>query len=606
MKKGKPFILKLPPFNVKMRLITYTMLVLIPVIIFCLVYQYEAKRILKEKAGTLIVESLELSTSWLDEVLSGAVRISAAVGSDRLITQYILDQQGTLPEYENVINTVEASKRLMEILNTETRVTSVWIYIPEKRKVLSTEYGYYSVTNDVPLEWLKNYALKDQMQAWLYPNNNFLNAKSLIDLTGLKNSPTNITFVRILPGVGTEENPIIIGTTYHKYTVEALLNEVSLKTKSSVFLYNQTDVLVNRIGEKKDLNLSSLEKKGESYTFHNQDLITYSTSPITGWKMVASAPIHNYMSGLSLLNSLIFSFMFIVILLSIYSARALTKGFHDPLTELLRNFKKMEQGNLSTRMKYTKRDEFGEVADGFNQMANIQEHLIRSVYEERIAKQEAELNFLTSQINPHFLYNTLAALYSMAKKVDATLANALIAMSRLFRFSLSDGKDMVSINESIQLITYYIDLLNIRNPGKYKLEVFVEPEAQYCKIPKLIIQPIVENAVKHGIEKANRQGVLSISVTLLSNDLLIMISDNGIGMDKEKLFTLREKLKGSVPESFQQTIMDYSNEQEKGTNYALLNIFKRLQLKYNQDFQLSIDSELGKGTTITYRLKKEE
>ncbi|HYK74510.1 MAG TPA: histidine kinase [Pseudoneobacillus sp.] len=606
MKKGKPFILKLPPFNVKMRLITYTMLVLIPVIIFCLVYQYEAKRILKEKAGTLIVESLELSTSWLDEVLSGAVRISAAVGSDRLITQYILDQQGTLPEYENVINTVEASKRLMEILNTETRVTSVWIYIPEKRKVLSTEYGYYSVTNDVPLEWLKNHALKDQMQAWLYPNNNFLNAKSLIDLTGLKNSPTNITFVRILPGVGTEENPIIIGTTYHKYTVEALLNEVSLKTKSSVFLYNQTGVLVNRIGEKKDLNLSLLENKGESYTLHNQDLITYSTSPITGWKMVASAPIHNYMSGLSLLNSLIFSFMFIVILLSIYSARALTKGFHDPLTELLRNFKKMEQGNLSTRMKYTKRDEFGEVADGFNQMANIQEHLIRSVYEERIAKQEAELNFLTSQINPHFLYNTLAALYSMAKKVDATLANALIAMSRLFRFSLSDGKDMVSINESIQLINYYIDLLNIRNPGKYKLEVFVEPEAQYCKIPKLIIQPIVENAVKHGIEKTNRQGVLSINVTLLSNDLLIMISDNGMGMDKEKLFTLREKLKGSVPESFQQTIIDYSNEQEKGTNYALLNIYKRLLLKYNQDFQLLIDSELGKGTTITYRLKKEE
>jgi two-component system, sensor histidine kinase YesM len=593
--------IKRRPITVKTKLMAYTMLVLVPIFLFCLVYQMEADSILKKKAGTLIVETVGLSTSWLDEVLSGAVRISAAVGSDRLISQYILSLQGNLADYEDIINTRDAAERLDDILNTETRVTSIWIYLPQEKRVLSTEYGYYQVEDQTPIAWIKKHGLQSHMQTWLYPTKDFLGAKGLLDLTGLKGTPENITFIRILPGIGTDEEPIIIGTTYHKFTIEALLSEVSDKTKSSVFLYNQSNQLVNSIGTESGTTSVPWKKEQKgAYFFKDDRLITYSTSELTGWKMVASAPVKNYMGGLSLLNWLIFLFLFIALLLSIYSVRALTKRIHQPLTQMLQHFKSIEQGDLSVRMKYDKKDEFGVLAEGFNQMAETQEHLIRTVYEERLAKKQAELNFLTSQINPHFLYNTLAALYSMAKKVDKTLAHALISMSRLFRYSLTDGREMITIKESMETISYYIYLLNVRNPNKYILETFVEPDALFYKIPKLIIQPLVENSVKHGIEKTNRQGVISITVTVLTSELLIMVSDNGMGISKENLTILKNRMKGDIltkPDEY---------KEENGTNYALINIYKRLHLKYGEDFQFHIDSEPGKGTTVTYRLKKEE
>ncbi|WP_075980388.1 sensor histidine kinase [Bacillus massilinigeriensis] len=595
MKKERILKIKLRPFSVKAKLIAYTMLILLPVIIFCLIYQHEAERILKEKAGKQIVETVGLSTLWLDEVISGAVRISAAAGSDRLINQYILNQQGNLPEYEDIIYTREASERLMEILNTETRVSSIWIYLPDQGKVLSTEYGYYEVPNKQALQWMNENALKGKMQGWIYPKKSTLQAKNFIDLTGFQGSPTNVTFVRIFPGVGTEESPVIIGTTYHKFIVEALLKEVSNKTKSSVFLYDQSNELVNHIGEYDDPILTKLESKNGSYTVHNRDLITFSTSELTGWKIVASAPLKNYMGGLALLNTLIYSFIAVVMIFSIYSAIALTNGFHRPLTQLLQGFKRIEEGDLSARVQYNRKDEFEVVADGFNQMAATQEHLIKTVYEEQIAKQEAELNYLTSQINPHFLYNTLGALYSMAKRVEPNLAKAIISMSRFFRYSLTDGQDEITVDEAVKNITYYIDLLNIRNPDKYTLDVFIESEAATSIIPKLILQPIVENAVKHGIEKTSRKGVITITVTLLSKDLLISITDNGIGMSESELNRIKERLKGKS-ERNQKYISD-------GSNYALVNIYKRLQLKYGDDFQFTIASIEDIGTTVTYRIK---
>ncbi|MEH7301363.1 sensor histidine kinase [Neobacillus drentensis] len=607
MVKGFFAHLKQRPITVKTKLIGYTMLVVVPVFLFCLVYKHQAEEVLKEKAGKLIVESVGLSSSWLDEVLSGAVRISAATGSDRVVTQYILSQQGTLADFEEIINTREAAERLEDILNTETRVTSIWIYLPQQGKVLSTEFGLYQLQDIEALKWIKEKALHNEMQAWIYPTKDLLLAKGLLDITGLKKSPQNVTFIRILPGVGTDQLPVIIGTTYHKFSIEALLHEVSEKTKTTIYLYNQSNKLVNSIGV--DKNKGSVQWKSQQsrdYFFSKDRLITFSTSELTGWKIVASAPIENYMGGLSLLNWLIISFLFIVLLLSLYSARALTKGIHRPLKQLLNHFKSIEQGDLAVRMDYKKKDEFGVVAEGFNQMATTQENLIRSVYEERIAKQQAELNFLTSQINPHFLYNTLGALYSMAKRVDATLAQALISMSRLFRFSLTDGNDMITVKESMDTISYYIYLLNIRNPHKYVLETFIEPDAQMCKVPKLIIQPIVENSVKHGIEKTNRLGQITITVTVLSNDLLIMISDNGIGMSKEKLVELKKQIKESPKQKKTMNKPEIEGLGDStGTNYALINIYKRLQLKYGDDFQFTIGSEFGKGTTVTFRLKKE-
>jgi two-component system, sensor histidine kinase YesM len=598
-------LLKLRPFNMKTKLISYAMLVLLPVFLFCLVYKYETGQILEEKAGQLIKETLGLSTLWLDEVLSGAVRISAAVGSDRDITQFMLQEQSTKSSLQDVIAIREARNRMVQILNTEERVTSIWIYFPIKNQVLSTQYGYYTVNNYDAFAWLEEAIFLDKYQGWLYPDETTKEVQSLLDVTGMNDNPNSVSFVRILPGIGTDENPVIIGTTYHTYTIESLLEEVSEKTRASILLINQNDKIVKSIGKVKGQDINKLIKENKhSYTTQNRNLITFSTSSLTGWKIVAIAPLSSFLGELPALNLLLLFFFLIVLIISIFVARTLTKGIHQPLTLLLSSIKSFEKGNLSERMHYHKKDEFGTVAEGFNQMAAAQENLIRSVYEERIAKQQAELNFLSAQINPHFLYNTLGALYSMAKKVDATLAKAIISMSRLFRLSLTDGKEKVTITESIEHINHFIYLLNIRNPDKYILEKEIEPEAENCMIPSLIIQPIVENAVKHGIEKkVGVAGKIFIKACVENEYLILHISDNGIGMDQQTLESIKEK--------FHKPSLDWHYHPEEathfqeGTGYALVNIYRRLQLYYGDKFAFTISSEYEKGTTVTFRLQKE-
>jgi two-component system, sensor histidine kinase YesM len=605
MIKSITSLLKLRPFNMKTKLISYAMLVMLPVFLFCLVYKYEAGQILEEKAGQLMKETLGLSTLWLDEVLSGAVRISAAVGSDSVITQFMLQEQSTQSSFEDVIAIREARNRMVQILNTEERVTSIWIYFPSKKQVLSTQYGYYSVDNYAPHKWLEETLFQHKYQGWLYPDGTIKEVQSLLDLTGMNNNPNSVSFVRVLPGIGTDENPVIIGTTYHTFTIESLLEEVSEKTKSSILLINQNNKIVKSIGKDKGHDIYKLiEDSKHSYTIQNGKLITFSSSLLTGWKIAAIAPLNSFMGELPALNLLLLLFFLIVLIISIFVARTLTKGIHQPLTLLLSSIKSFENGNLSERMLYHKKDEFGAVAEGFNQMAAAQENLIRSVYEERIAKQQAELNFLSAQINPHFLYNTLGALYSMAKKVDASLAKAIISMSRLFRLSLTDGKEKVSITESIEHIKHFIYLLNIRNPDKYILEDIIEPDAESCMIPSLIIQPIVENAVKHGIEKKiGVAGKITITACIENEFLLLNISDNGIGMDQQTLEGIKEKFhKPSRNWNYQP---EEATQFQKGTGYALVNIYRRLQLYYGDRFAFTINSEHGSGTTVTFRLKRE-
>jgi two-component system, sensor histidine kinase YesM len=598
-------LLKLRPFKMKTKLSGYAMLVLLPVFLFCLVYKYEAEHILEEKAGHLMKETLGLSTLWLDEVLSGAVRISAAAGSDSVLNQFILNQQASLSSSDDVIAIREARHRMNQILNTEERVTSIWIYFPLKKQVLSSQYGSYNVDDNSPREWLEKTLFQDKYQGWVYPDESTKEAKALLDLTGMNGDPKNVSFIRILPGLGTDENPVIMGTTYHTFTIDNLLAEVSAKARSSILLLNQKNQIVNSIGKDVGLKVREvIQHNDRTYTIQAGQLVTHSTSELTGWKIVASAPLVSFMGELPLLNGLLLLFFFVVLTLSIFVARSLTKGIHQPLTLLLNSIKNFENGNLSERMHYYKRDEFGAVAEGFNQMAAAQENLIRSVYEERIAKQQAELNFLSSQINPHFLYNTLGALYSMAKKVDSTLAKAIISMSRLFRLSLTDGKEKVTIAESIEHINHFVYLLNIRNPNKYILINHISPEAERCMIPSLIIQPIVENAVKHGIEtRGGIRGVITISASIEEKYLILSISDNGIGMDEQTLHTIKEKLHNP---SMEWSIHSQEfSKNEGGTGYALLNICKRLQLYYGDEFKFTIDSEYEKGTTVTYRLKKE-
>lgn len=599
------------------KLILFALFMLIPVLLFSVIYLKQSQRILESRAGNLIAESLGLSLYWMDEMLDGAVRISVAVEADSMVRDFLLKHKETPVSQESSIKVRELQNRLTEILQSENRATSIWIYLPATNEVVSTKYGLYSLQDYEAFNWLKSLNESGNYRAWIYPDAKYGKyVGGLMDLGG-NNGNTHVSFTRALPTTLSSPHPVIFGVGYLEFTLQDILMEVAQKTKTSLYLFDKNGQLVQQTEDRLPVDLSVADlyssdrkspKPSSDYTIVKGEwLIASAESKQTGWTLVSAAPLDYYMVDLKLLNQLTLVFTIIAIIFAIVTVRSLTRGIHAPISELLTAMKRMESGDLSVRLVYDRDDEFKRMANGFNRLVETQDTLIRTVYQERIAKQQAEMNFLTAQINPHFLYNTLGALYSLAKRVDDTLAKSILAMSLLFRLSLNKGREMVTVKDSIDLLTNYMHLLNIRHPDKYKLETYVEPSAESERIPTLMLQPIVENAVKHGLEMLPHPGTIRVTVTLLLSSLLIMISDNGIGIKPEALEKMRLAMKdnSNLDSDWRRAEEEQEERAEAGSGYALSNIYRRLWLKYGKQFVFQIDSELNKGTTVTIRIPRE-
>ena len=600
-------------FNMRDKLILYSISMLIPVILFSSLLWLQSQRTLEEKAAHLTDESLELSTKWLDEVLNGAVRLSAIVESDDQIRNFILEHENKPFDVSFTEDQRLTQQRLEDVLTSDSRATSIWIYFPEHNQVISTRFGLYQVHDRKALQWLQGQTGGTHIRSWIYPDESILrHAGTLNDFTQTRISGSlQISFIRSIPGSGSKQYPVIIGVGYLEYTLQSLLSEAVEQTKTSLLLINQNGQPVLEYGTyfqifRENNQLPSEEERRTRYLIRDGWLINASQSQLTGWEIVSLAPLKRYMGELDVMNALVIALSITMLILALWTAVSLTKSIHKPLTLLLSGMKKIESGQLDVRIVYDRKDEFGLMAEGFNRMAKTQYKLIRSVYEEQIAKKEAELNFLNSQINPHFLYNTLGALYSLAKKTDDALAESLLSMSRFFRMSLNQGKETTTVGETIEHIRLYIQLMNLRNPGKYCLETFLDLGTERQAIPALLVQPLVENAVKHGLELLPNQGTIRVTVTELKEHLLLMIADNGVGMNEAMVAELKSNIVSDRSASAMMPSRSIgSTTPLEGSGYALRNIYRRLQLLYDSRFTFQIESAPGRGTTIVIRLPKE-
>jgi len=240
-------------------------------------------------------------------------------------------------------------------------------------------------------------------------------------------------------------------------------------------------------------------------------------------------------------------------------------------------------------------DEVGEAAACFNQMVDDIKTLINNNYVITLKEKESELNALQAQINPHFLYNTLDSLYWQATNADnAEIAEDILALSQLFRLVLGQGKGIVTVSDERELIDNYLHIQKMRFQKRLDYEINMETEILEAYLPKLIIQPFVENAIVHGFEKAGEQCFISVTGRLKDERIVFCIKDNGVGMNQEQVDAI-----WNIEDS-----MRYASQ--RIGRYAIKNIRERLELKYHDDFRLAIDSLEGIGTTVTIEIPYEK
>jgi len=260
-----------------------------------------------------------------------------------------------------------------------------------------------------------------------------------------------------------------------------------------------------------------------------------------------------------------------------------------PLLKLKAGAEEIASGNFDVNLNFRTRDEIGELGEIFNEMTRKIKELLQKVDEEARKKREYELALLQEQVKPHFLYNSLdIVLVLIEMKREREAAHVVKKLAAYYRNSLSSSEDIISIETEIQIIEDYLELQSIRYGEKFTYEIYVDKEVKEVWIPKLTLQPLIENAIYHGLKYKENWGKILVEVRTLDQKIVIKVIDDGIGMKKEKL---EEIIRGA---------------EKAKKHFGLYSVNHRLKLYYGKHMAFKIDSEYGAGTCITIEIPKED
>ena len=273
-------------------------------------------------------------------------------------------------------------------------------------------------------------------------------------------------------------------------------------------------------------------------------------------------------------------------LITLVLGLSFSRIFTRKIEELTRNMDKVNHGSREVTVSSDSEDEVGILINSFRRMMDEINRLIDEVYVNKIALKEYELKALQAQINPHFLYNTLSMMNWMAiRSGQMDISKVTLALSTFYRTALSKGEDMVTIETCIRNMEAYLEIQLTMHDYNFTVEWDIDPDIKNEKMPKLLLQPVVENAIEHGIdEKEEGDKKLFLSFKGQGDDVEIIVRDNGTGMEQEKA----------------ETLVTY---QAKG--YGLKNVNDRIRLLYGEAYGIRIFSEPGEGTNVIMRFPKE-
>ncbi len=325
---------------------------------------------------------------------------------------------------------------------------------------------------------------------------------------------------------------------------------------------------------------------------HQKMLFTFSTSSETGWKVITLTPSEILAERISWLALVIVTMGIVCYLFLFFLSMFITSMIMNPLKQLSDSIKKVQEGDFSQQVSFTNKDEIGELGNGYNAMISYIKDLIERVYKLQIREREAELNTLQAQINPHFLYNTLDTIFWKAERNQVPeISEMILALSRIFRLSLNRGNELATVSQERELIKEYLKLQQMRYKQNLTYEIDFDPQLLNNKMPKLIIQPFVENALIHGIEELENGGHLQINGRLEQERMVFTITDNGVGMDDHKIHDILAR-----------NTNNNGNPDKVSGGYAIRNVLERLELYYSSNHELKFTSTPGKGTTVTINI----
>lgn len=394
---------------------------------------------------------------------------------------------------------------------------------------------------------------------------------------------SNIFFCRTINNLSTLRKLGILIIGIKKNMFDTVCKNINKNEEYAIYIQNEKGTIYSSNGNENVENYifeNMNNKQKDTISMENihgeKYLVSRAINSITGWKVYCT---FRYNQIYAQQNRIFFISIFIIILVfvSLIITYLITKRITKQIslfTSAIDHFENQE----FVKVDFDKKDEVGRLGIRFQTVVQENNKLTVSLYESQLKQKEAELMALQSKINPHFLYNTLNNIYWMAEKIKAhNVSKMVFNLSKFFELALNHGEKYITIENEISLITHYFEIQRARYDNRFSLAIQIPRELYQIKILNILIQPIVENAICHGLELKEGTGLISIAAYKDNSQLLFIVEDNGVGCPPD---------------------IDPLNTD----GYALKNINERLQINYGKNSGLTFESVLGKGTKVTIRM----
>ena len=333
----------------------------------------------------------------------------------------------------------------------------------------------------------------------------------------------------------------------------------------------------------------------EKFDGQERDVVV-KTVGYTGWKIISVTPISELAVDMGQMRNYLLMVAIIILILIVFGNYIISYVVTDPIRKLEESIAYLEEGVVNEDAMNEEdifiggSHEIRHLGRTIKSMVRRMKKLTDDMVKEQKAKRKSELDALQSQINPHFLYNTLDSVVWMIEGERYKEAISMVtALAQLFRISLSKGNNIISIHDEIVHARNYLNIQKVRYKNKFTAQIDIDPDIEECATIKLIVQPLLENAIYYGVEHMDGEGEIKVKGYEKDGDIYISVSDNGMGIPEETLATL---------------LTDKARSRGKGSGIGLWNVNQRIQIYFKGDYGLMIDSELDEGTTVTIHLPK--
>ena len=588
--------IKRPAFSVRFKIIVVIYMILFPVLIatsgFIIINNYNTTVNESVRQYNSVLQTVYNNIRFMESDISD-ISMSFSVNND--FNNVLVGDSAVVAEDPLFWSKMAPTDKVRELVAIKSHIQTLILY-PENGLPPFFTSSDASV-HDTNIENIRNLPM---YQTALEARGDVVRSRVNAGQSGLYivNRTNKIVFSRTLFDLAKQNRLGFLAVSVNVSWYERICRNALLHDNEAMLIMNYDGIEIARAGSIDDDLLEFIktgEYRGDSrtrllgyngwYIFPSDpstaDLSIYYLSPQANWSGWVR-------SGLLLPIMLAFALLICVWPLSLVASKIISR----PLDRLSTSMNKFKAGDFRQQVEVEGSDEIAELSKAFNSMVRDLSDLIDKNYIMALRERESELDALQAQINPHFLYNALDSLYWQAVESDQEkLSEDILSMAELFRLLLSSGESDISIEKELKIITYYLQIQKMRFSKKFDYKVDVDERLYELLIPKLILQPFVENAVVHGLEQKDTWGIVEVKGTIENDMMVFTIEDNGTGMSRE---TLDEVLS---------TEKRYASQ--RVARYAIRNVRERVMLRYDSNCMLEIDSEVGVGSKVKISLPLE-